>query len=121
MTIRTFASLLLASVLLASCLGRRSVPEGATGAEIFVLQNCKLCHEADGSGSKRGPALKGLREHWTEAKLVDYLFDPKPFIEASPRLKELEKTHSLPMPRYHNLTEAQRGELAGWLLDQFGV
>lgn len=110
----------LASIVLCSCLGRRPVPEGASGAEIFVLQNCKLCHEPDGSGSGRGPALRKLRQYWTEEQLVVYLFDPAPMIAADPRLKEQEDRHSLPMPRYHNLSEEQRRVLAGWLLEEFG-
>ncbi len=117
---RTLGIFALLAIALASCLGRKPVPEGATGAQIYVLQNCKLCHEPDGSGSDRAPALGGLREHWTRDRLVLYLFDPAPIIAADPRLKELEDTHSLPMPRYHNLTEEQRGVLADWLLETFG-
>jgi len=96
------------------------VPEGASGADIFVLQNCRQCHEDDGSGSGRAPALGNLRANWTTDQLVLYLFDPAPFIAADARLKKLEDDHSLEMPRYHNLTEDQRTVLAAWLLDRFG-
>jgi len=120
MMTRILIALALVSVLLSSCLGRKPVPEGASGAEIFVLQNCQLCHEADGSGSRRGPALGNLGAHWTQAELVDYFFDPAPAIAASTRLQEYEDKHSLSMPRYHNLTEEQRVELAGWVLTKFG-
>lgn len=120
MILRLLVLFTLAALLLTSCLGRKAVPEGASGAEIYVLQNCRLCHEEDGSGSGRGPALGQLRTNWTVEQLVSYLSDPAPFIEADPRLKKLEDTHSLPMPRYHNLTEQQRSRLAVWLLERFG-
>lgn len=120
MIVRFLVLLALASLALTSCLGRKPVPEGASGAEIFVLQNCRQCHEEDGSGSGRGPALGNLRANWTADQLVSYLADSKPFIEADARLKKLEDSHSLVMPRYHNLTDDQRGVLAAWLLDRFG-
>lgn len=110
----------LAPLVLASCLGRKPVPPGATGEEIYALQNCRLCHAEDGSGTKRGPALGDLRANWTVERLVEYLFDPQPVVDADERLRALDEQFSLPMPRYHNLTEEQRRELGHFLLERFG-
>ena len=108
---------LSSAFLLSGCLGRRPVPEGATGDQIYVLQNCKLCHKADGRGGKRAPKLENLSRHWTVERLALYLDDPEPIIAEDERLGV--KEYSLPMPSYRNLTLEQRTTLAEWLLQTY--
>ena len=105
--------------LLPGCLGRRPVPEGATGDQIYVLQNCKLCHKADGSGGRRGPKLEDLTRHWSVERLVLYLEDPEQIIADDERLLSREDDFTLSMPSYRNLTFEQRTTLAEWLLQTY--
>lgn len=103
-------------LLAIACSLRQPPPEGASGPQIYELQNCANCHGAGGEGSSLGPALRGLAAWWTRDALVSYLADPRTFVENDPRLKELDERYWGSMSSYDNLTAAQRGVLADWLL-----
>jgi mono/diheme cytochrome c family protein len=113
------ARVLSGALVLALALGcslRRDPPPGATGAEIYVYQNCANCHGENGEGRSQGPALAGLASSWELDALVGFLADPDPFVERDPRLAALLEEHSGEMSSYANLTREERTVLAAWLL-----
>ncbi len=99
-----------------ACALRRPPPPGASGAQIYELQNCANCHGEEGAGTSRGPALRELSRHWTRERLVDYLADPQAVAAVDPRLRARGREFSSEMGPYDNLTAEQRGVLADWLL-----
>jgi cytochrome c553 len=110
--------LLLPLGLAPACSFRRQPPPGASGAEIYRLQNCANCHGEVREGTRLGPPLAGLRAHWTRARLTEYLADPRPMVEADARLSALDERYgSSDMGRYDNLDLSQRSTLAEWLLE----
>ena len=103
--------------LLPACLFRRQPPPGASGAEIYRLQNCANCHGKAREGTRLGPPLEGLAQHWTRARLAEYLVDPRPLVASDARLSALDQHYgSSDMGRYDNLDLALRTALADWLL-----
>jgi mono/diheme cytochrome c family protein len=104
-------------MLALACSFRRQPPPGASGAEIYRLQNCANCHGERREGTRRGPALAGLRARWTIERLAAYLADPPAMLETDARLASLDEQYgSSDMGRYDNLDLAQRSTLAAWLL-----
>lgn len=111
------ASLALLLALAPGCSLRRQPPPGASGAEIYRLQNCANCHGEGREGTRRGPPLAGLRSNWTRARLAEYMLDPRPMVARDARLARLDQQYgSSDMGRYDNLDLVQRSTLADWLL-----
>lgn len=115
----------LASGLLAlapACVFRRQPPPGATGDEIYRLQNCANCHGDEREGTRRGPPLAGLRAHWTDARLAEYFVDPRAVVVQDARLSALDEAFgSSDMGPYANLDRELRTTLAKWLLEVSGA
>ncbi|MEN8162274.1 MAG: cytochrome c, partial [Myxococcota bacterium] len=107
----------LASLALwTACSSRVDPPPGASGEEIYALQNCANCHGERGEGRSLGPPLRELAASWTVADLGRYLARPADFIERDPRLRSLDAEYTAEMNRYDNLTDDERRVLAEWLL-----
>jgi hypothetical protein len=105
-----------ALALLSACAVRREPPPGANAETIYDLQLCANCHGARLEGTTRGPALHDLAACWSRVDLVDFLADPERWRERDARLAALEQAFSGEMDSYENLSLAQRGSLADWLL-----
>ena len=105
------------ALFLLACSLRQQPPPGASGAEIYRLQNCANCHGEEREGTRRGPPLAGLDEHWTAERLAEYLSDPGATIAGDARLRAMDEDFgSSNMGRYDNLDPEQRRTLAAWLL-----
>lgn len=116
MPLRTLALLVLPFLALA-CSFRRQPPPGASGAEIYRLQNCANCHGEEREGTRRGPPLAGLRANWNAERLAEYLVDPPAMVARDARLVAYDEQYgSSDMGRYDNLDLGQRSTLAAWLL-----
>jgi mono/diheme cytochrome c family protein len=116
MLARTLAFLAL-SVSALACSLRTQPPPGASGAEIYRLQNCANCHGEEREGTRRGPPLAGLRSYWDAERLAEYLVDPPAVVARDKRLAAYDEQYgSSDMGRYDNLDLAQRSTLAAWLL-----
>ncbi len=102
----------------AACMLPRDPPPGASGPMIYEYQNCANCHGEDRRGKTQGPPLTNLAEHWTRANLIQYLADPKSWIDRTPRLRKMRSEYSGEMSSYGNLTYAERKVLAEWLLTE---
>ncbi len=111
------AALLLSLYVASACTLRKDPPPGASGVDIYALQNCANCHGQLGRGNALGPPLSSLARHWTRELLVEYLADPRPFVERDERLTALDAEYSGQMSRYDNLSVEQRRVLAEWLLE----
>ena len=81
-------SALLALAIACSSSSGKGGYETQSGEELYKSAGCSACHGADGSGSRLnlGPALGGLREHWTKEKLLAYMGDPAAFAAGDARL-----------------------------------
>lgn len=99
-----------------ACSFRRDPPPGASGSEIYRLQNCANCHGEAREGTRLGPALKGLKPHWDPERLARYLADPRAMLAEDPRLRALDQEYSNNMGRYDNLNIGQRRTLAWWMI-----
>ena len=105
-------------VLWTACSSRVDPPPGASGADIYALQNCANCHGERGQGTEHlGPPLRDLAASWTVADLGRYLARPEEFLERDPRLRALDAEYTSEMNRYDNLTDDERRVLAEWLLE----
>jgi cytochrome c553 len=112
---------LCAALLGSACLFRRQPPPGASGPEIYALQNCANCHGDEREGTRRGPRLTGLRAHWTVERLAEYFVDPRAVVARDARLGGLdEQFGASDMGSYANLDLALRTTLARWLLEVSG-
>lgn len=110
-------ALSLLPFLALACSFRRQPPPGASGAEIYRLQNCANCHGEEREGTRRGPPLAGLRSNWSAERLAEYLADPPAMVANDARLALFdEQFGSSDMGRYDNLDMEQRTRLAAWLL-----
>ena len=101
---------------LGACIAPTQPPPGATGKEIFELQLCSNCHGKAGIGGSRGPALRGLTDHWTEVSLARFLADVESFERDDTRVRALASAYSGDMRSYANLNEDERIQLARYLL-----
>jgi cytochrome c2 len=108
--------LLLLPLLALSCSSRRDPPAGASGGEIYRLQNCANCHGDAREGTRLGPALRSLKAHWDPERLARYFADPRAMLAEDARLRALEQEYSGDMDRYDNLSLGQRRTLAWWLI-----
>ena len=117
---RSLAAAVLATLALApgaACSSRIDPPPGASGEDIYALQNCANCHGERGEGKSLGPPLRDLAASWTVADLGRYLARPEDFIERDPRLRALDAEYTSEMNPYDNLTDDERRVLAEWLLE----
>jgi cytochrome c553 len=122
----TLLALLLAPLVSTGCGPGEAAAEAAGGSSasasveqgraLYRAQLCTNCHGEAGAGGDFAPALRNLSAHWTRAELVLYLRDPRAFPNKSQRLVELEADYPRLMPPYSNLTDAERGALADWML-----
>ncbi len=110
-------TLLVLSLFAPACIFRRQPPPGASGAEIYRLQNCANCHGEEREGTRRGPPLAGLSANWSAERLAEYLADPPAMVANDARLAAYDEQYgSSDMGRYDNLDLALRSTLAAWLL-----
>lgn len=102
--------------LVLACSFRRDPPPGASGSEIYRLQNCANCHGDAREGTRNGPALRSLKAHWDPERLARYFDDPRAMVAEDARLQALDQEYSGDMGRYDNLNLGQRRTLAWWLI-----
>jgi len=97
-------------------LNNQSASESLTGVELFNSFGCKNCHGTDYQGTKMGPALKRLDEHYSRKDLISYLRNPKSFMD-SKRLQEYRAQFpGVIMPNYNNKDVKELGKIADFLL-----
>ena len=94
----------------------QSTGESLSGEELFNSFRCTGCHGTDYQGTKKGPALTGLNEHYSRKDLISYLRNPKSFMD-SDRLQDYrEKFPGVIMPNYSNKDVKDLGKIADFLL-----
>ena len=87
------------------------------GEQVFTASGCPVCHNADLSGTAKGPPLKDLRYLWTPETLSTYMNDPAAYVEKDARLTALKETYRTIMPRY-TMDETDQKQLITYLLAQ---
>ena len=110
-----FAVALPAILVLGSC--GPAAPEPGTPEASYIDLGCAKCHGPAREGRRSGPPLVKIEDHWDEASLMQYLRDPKTFVEANPRLSYMDEQYPIAMPPFANTDEEQLRELAIFILE----
>ena len=111
----TFAVAAPAMLVLAAC--GAAAPEPGTPEASYIDLGCAKCHGPARAGRRSGPPLVKIEDHWDEASLMQYLRDPKTFVEANPRLSYMDERYPIAMPPFANTDEEQLRELAIFILE----
>lgn len=114
------AALPLTLLAATACLGPKhySEDEDPDGAAIFAGSNCTMCHGSDLRGTKLGPTLVDVEQHWTVDTLMAYLAAPTEVAEMDARLTQIGHDFSNDMPPYDHLLSKHSRVLATWVIDQ---
>jgi hypothetical protein len=111
----SFAVAVPAILLLAAC--GAEAPEPGTPEASYIDLGCAKCHGDAREGKRSGPPLVMLEDHWDEEGLMQYLRDPKTFVEANPRLSYMDEQYPIAMPPFANTDEEQLRQLAVFILE----
>jgi len=106
----------VAVLVLAAC--DASGPKAGTPEALYVDFGCVKCHGENRQGQRSGPPLVKIIDHWDEASLLEYLKDPKTFVQSNPRLSYLVEQYPIAMPSYGTTDEEQLRKLAEFILNR---
>ncbi len=99
-----------------SAAGEEAQTGELTGLDLMRQTGCLNCHGANLDGSTMGPALTGIKSHYTKDQLIAYLKDPASFAE-NERIKEFKtRFQGTRMPAYNNKPAAELNTIADYLL-----
>jgi cytochrome c553 len=104
-----------AALVLAAC--GAAGPKPGTPEALYVDLGCATCHGENREGLRSGPPLVKLVDHWNEAELLDYLKNPKDFVQSNPRLSYLDEQYPIAMPGYADTPEEDLRKLADFILN----
>jgi len=91
--------------------------ENLSAPELMSKLGCTTCHGTDLKGTRMGPPLFGLREHWGRDNLINYLRNPNSYADTE-RFKEQQKQYpGLMMPSFSNIDVKELGRIADYLLE----
>ncbi len=110
-----FAIAAPAILALAAC--GPAAPEPGTPEASYIDLGCAKCHGPAREGRRSGPPLVKLEDHWDENGLMQYLRDPKTFVEANPRLSYMGEKYPIAMPAFAHTDEHQLRQLAVFILE----
>jgi cytochrome c553 len=110
-----FAIAAIAVLFLAAC--GASGPEPGSPEALYVDTGCAKCHGPRGEGQRSGPPLDALSERWQQAELIEYLKDPKVFVESNPRLSYMVEQYPIAMLGYPDLPQEDLEKIAELLLE----
>ena len=111
----SFAMVAPAILVLAAC--GASGPKPGTPEASYVDLGCAKCHGAEREGKRSGPSLVKIEDHWDEEGLMQYLRDPKTFVDANPRLSYMGEQYPIAMPAFAHTDEQQLRQLAEFILN----
>ena len=111
----SFAFGAIALLTLAACGG--SGPAPGTPEALYVDLGCAKCHGDDRQGQRSGPPLVKIEDHWDEKSLLEYLKNPKTFVESNPRLSYLDEQYPIAMPGSATTSEEDLQKLAQLILN----
>jgi len=110
-----FALAAPAVLVLAAC--GPSGPEPGTPEASYIDLGCAKCHGDQRQGKRSGPPLVKIEDHWDEDSLMQYLRDPKTFVQANPRLSYMDEQYPIAMPAFAHTDEEQLRALAVFILE----
>jgi mono/diheme cytochrome c family protein len=106
---------LFACLAILACGGEESRAAKSPGEELFASQGCVACHGPKGQGTRMGPPLNDIAQHWTRDDLVRYFADPESFTSKDERLAGIASRFAMRMPK-SNAPEDKRLLLADHVL-----
>ena len=94
----------------------QSSTENLTAGELIANFGCTDCHGTNLDGTKKGPVLQNIGEHFSREELIAYLRNPNSFM-GSERFKEYRKQFpGVVMPNFGNRNVKDLGKIADYLL-----
>lgn len=93
-------------------------PEVAAGRLEYLERSCLNCHGDARQGTSLAPPLRGLGEHWSASSLAEFLRDPAPVIDRTPRLKAMDERYPADMPGDPAADDATLHALVAYLLTE---
>ena len=109
------AGFAIATVIIAAC--GASGPPAGTAEALYIDLGCATCHGDNREGQRSGPPLIKIGDHWDEDELLEYLRNPKAFVETNPRLSYLDEQYPIAMPAYAETSEEDLRKLADFMLN----
>ncbi|MEJ2581215.1 MAG: cytochrome c [Acidobacteriota bacterium] len=103
------------AIVLAAC--GVAGPKPGTAEALYINLGCAKCHGDNRQGQRSGPPLIKIIDHWNEESLLQYLRDPKTFVESNPRLSYLDEQYPIAMPAYADTNEEDLRKLAQFILN----
>ena len=82
----------------------------------YVALKCASCHGPDRQGQRTAPKLTNLANRWDQARLIEYLRDPKAVQAATPRLAYMAEKYPIEMPAYAHTDDQVLRDLTAYLL-----
>jgi cytochrome c551/c552 len=92
--------------------------EATRAVALFEENACVDCHGEDRKGGEAAPSLFGIRAHWTEAKLVEYFYNPEFYMVSDPTVLARNPGYEITMPPFLDMSEEDRSLLARWVLQE---
>jgi mono/diheme cytochrome c family protein len=87
-----------------------------TAPELITRFGCRGCHGAELEGSRMGPALADLGQHWNRDELINYLRNPNSYMDKDRFRKYQEQYPGILMPSFSNVDIKDLGRMADYLL-----
>lgn len=101
-----------------SPMGQQSSEE-LTGERLVMTFGCVNCHGSNLAGTNMGPALKGLKQYWSNRDdLINYLRNPNSYMDSDRFQSYRAKYSNGIMPSYGNKDVKDLGKIADYLLSQ---
>lgn len=100
------------------------VPQGdmstqeVSAEQLIGRLGCTNCHGQNLEGTKMGPALVNLKEHWDKKELTNYLRNPSSYMDDDRVKVYKEKYPNVIMPSYGNVNVQELGRIAEYLLSK---
>jgi cytochrome c2 len=96
----------------------QSSTENLSAEELISNFGCVNCHGVNLDGTKKGPALKNIGEHFGRGELIAYLRNPNSFMGSERFQKYREQFPGVIMPNFGNKDVKDLGKIVDYLLQR---
>jgi cytochrome c2 len=96
----------------------QSSTENLTAEELIANFGCADCHGTNLDGTKKGPALQNIGEHFSREELIAYLRNPNSFMGSERFQKYRKQFPGVVMPNFGNKNVKDLGKITDYLLQR---